>query len=69
MEGAKLMADFVEIINPKTRSCTVIKNGEVVDVYLMEQCDSCSKLSKADEFGFIRGVGGEKQLWFCGLCR
>ena len=69
MEGAKLMADYVELINPKTRSCTLIKNGEIVDVYMLEQCDSCSKLSKADEFGFVRGVGGEKQLWFCGNCR
>jgi hypothetical protein len=35
----------------------------------MEQCDKCSMLAKADEFGYQRGLGGEKLLWFCGGCR
>jgi hypothetical protein len=26
-------------------------------------------LAKADEFGYLRGQGNEKLLWFCGACR
>jgi hypothetical protein len=26
-------------------------------------------LAKVDEFGYVRGEGNEKLLWFCGACR
>jgi hypothetical protein len=68
MAATNLM-DYIEMINPATRICTLLKNGEVVAQYKMEQCDKCSMLSKADEFGYQRGQGGEKLLWFCGGCR
>lgn len=63
------MSDYMELINPTTRMCKVIKNGEVIGEYKMEQCDQCSMLAKADEFGFVRGHHNEKLLWFCGECR
>ena len=63
------MSDYIEMINPKTLICTLMRNGEVIDQYKLEQCDKCSLLAKADEFGYQRGQGGEKLLWFCGGCR
>jgi hypothetical protein len=68
META-IVSDYIEMINPATRICTLLKNGEVIAQYKMEQCDNCSLLSRADEFGYQRGYGGEKLLWFCGGCR
>tara|TARA_R110000822_G_scaffold49427_1_gene129502 strand:- start:781 stop:972 length:192 start_codon:yes stop_codon:yes gene_type:complete len=63
------MSDFMELINPRTMTGTLMKNGEVVGQYKVEQCDNCSMLAKADEFGYQRGQKGEKLLWFCGGCR
>ena len=63
------MSDYMELINPKTKTCKLIKDGEVVAEYKMEQCDKCSLLAKIDEFGYQRGIDGEKLLWFCGSCR
>jgi hypothetical protein len=69
MEATSLMSDYIELINPATRVCTLMKNGEIIAQYKMEQCDQCSMLAKADEFGYLRGQGNEKLLWFCGGCR
>ncbi len=49
------MSDYIELINPQTMTCKLLKNGEVVAEYKMEQCDKCSMLAKADEFGYQRG--------------
>ena len=69
MAATGLMSDYIELINPVTRICQLLKNGEIVAEYKMEQCDKCSMLAKVDEFGYQRGQGGEKLLWFCGGCR
>ena len=66
---ARPMSDYMELINPKTKICKLIKDGEVIAEYKMEQCDKCSLLAKVDEFGYQRGLGGEKLLWLCGSCR
>ena len=63
------MSEYMELINPKTKICKLLKDGEVVAEYKMQQCDRCSLLAKDDEFGYQRGLGGEKLLWFCGSCR
>lgn len=63
------MSEYIELINPQTRICKLLKNGEVVAEYKMEQCDKCSMLARVDEFGYQRGQKGEKLLWFCGGCR
>ena len=63
------MSDYMELINPKTKICKLVKDGEVIAEYKMEQCDKCSLLAKSDEFGYQRGIGGEKLLWFCGSSR
>jgi len=67
--GTASVSDYIELINPQTRICKLLKNGEVVAEYKMEQCDKCSLLAKVDEFGYQRGQRGEKLLWFCGGCR
>ena len=69
MGTTSLMSDYIELINPQTRICKLLKNGEVIAEYKMEQCDKCSMLANADEFGYQRGQRGEKLMWFCGGCR
>jgi len=66
---ATIMSDYLELIDPQSRIAKLLKNGEVIAEYKVEQCDRCSMLARADEFGFQRGQGGEKLLWFCGVCR
>ena len=63
------MSDYVEVINPKTMMCKLMKNGEVVGEYKMEQCDKCSMISKLDTFGYQKGYGNDKIIWFCAGCR
>jgi hypothetical protein len=43
--------------------------GEVVAEYKVEQCDKCSSIVKFDEFGYQKGFGNEKIIWFCAGCR
>ena len=63
------MSDFMEIINPQTMTCKLLKNGEVVAEYKVEQCDGCAKITKLDAFGYKIGQAGEKLAWLCGGCR
>jgi hypothetical protein len=69
MEAAS-MSDYVELINPQTMTCRLLKNGAVVAIYKMSQCDKCSMLSKHDDFGYQKGYDAtENIIWFCGGCR
>jgi hypothetical protein len=68
MEAAT-MSDYIEVINPQTMIGKLLKNGEVVAEYKMEQCDKCSKLTRLDAFGYQKGFGNEKVIWFCSGCR
>ena len=45
------------------------KDGEVISEYKMEQCDRCSMLTRLDVFGYQKGYGDEKVIWFCKGCR
>jgi hypothetical protein len=63
------MSDYMEIVNPKTMIGKLLKNGEVVEEYKMEQCDKCSMLTRLDAFGYQKGIGNEKIIWFCIGCR
>ena len=63
------MSDFMEIINPRTMTCSLMQNGEIVETYKVEQCDKCSILTRLDAFGYQKGYGGEKIIWFCVGCR
>jgi hypothetical protein len=63
------MSDFMEIINPQRMTAKLFYKGEVVEEYKVEQCDKCSKLMKLDSFGYQKGYGNEKIIWFCGDCR
>ena len=64
------MSDYMEVINVKTMTCKLLKNGEVVAEYKMEQCDKCSQLKRLDSFGYQKGYDHtEKVIWFCGDCR
>jgi hypothetical protein len=63
------MSDYWEVIQVKTMTGKLMENGEVVAEYKVEQCDKCSRLVKFDEFGYQKGFGGEKIIWFCAECR
>jgi len=63
------MSDYLEIINPQTRLAKLLFNGEIVEEYKVEQCDKCSSFQKLDQFGYQKGYGNEKIIWFCGGCR
>jgi hypothetical protein len=70
MEAAGLnMSDYIELLNPQTKTGKLLQNGEVIAEYKVEQCDSCSKWTKLDAFGYTKGQGGEKLIWLCGGCR
>jgi hypothetical protein len=64
-----VMSEYLEIINPQTMIGKLLQNGEVVAEYKMEQCDKCSILTKLDAFGYQKGFGNEKVVWFCKDCR
>jgi hypothetical protein len=63
------MSDYWEVIQVKTMTGKLMENGEVVAEYKVEQCDKCSRLVKFDEFGYQKGFGNEKIIWFCAECR
>ena len=63
------MSDFMELIDVKTRIGKILYNGVVINEFRAEQCDKCSKLVRFDEFGYQKGYGGEKIIWFCAECR
>ena len=66
--GATVMSDYVEIINPRTMTCTLMKNGEIVDSYPVMQCDMCASIQKFDAFGY-RKAAEDNPVWFCFTCR
>ena len=66
---ATSVSDYMEIINPQTMIGKLLKNGEIVEEYKMEQCDKCSILTRLDAFGYQKGFGNEKVIWFCIGCR
>ena len=69
MEAAS-MSGPIEIINPRTMSCTLMEDGVVIATYKVEQCDKCSRLVKFDDFGYQKGYDrNEKIIWFCWDCR
>ena len=63
------MSDYIELLNPQTKTGKLLQDGEVIAEYKVEQCDSCSKWTKLDAFGYTKGQGGEKLIWLCGGCR
>jgi hypothetical protein len=66
--GATSMSDYIELINPKTMTCTLLKNGKIVDAYPVMQCDSCAMIQKFDAFGYQKAAE-DNPIWFCFGCR
>ena len=46
------MSDYIELINPQTMTAKLLKHGEVVGEYKVEQCDGCAMIVKLDAFGW-----------------
>ena len=57
------------MIDLQTRTATLMEDGVIIATYKVEQCDKCSRLVKFDEFGYQKGFGNEKIIWFCWDCR
>jgi hypothetical protein len=66
--GGAIMSDYIEILYPQSMTAKLLKSGEVIAEYKIEQCDGCSKVSKLDPFGW-KIKQGEKMAWLCGECR
>jgi hypothetical protein len=67
--GAAVMSGAIEMIDLRTRTATLMEDGVIIATYKVEQCDKCSRLVKFDEFGYQKGFGNEKIIWFCWDCR
>jgi hypothetical protein len=64
------MSGPIEIINPRTMTCTLMEDGVIIAEYKVEQCDKCSRLVKFDSFGYQKGYDRtDNIIWFCGDCR
>ena len=49
-------------------TCTLMKNGKIVDAYPVMQCDSCALIQKFDAFGYQKAAE-DNPVWFCFGCR
>jgi hypothetical protein len=67
--GATGMSGPIEMIDLRTRTATLMEDGVIIATYKVEQCDKCSRLVKFDDFGYQKGFGNEKIIWFCWDCR
>jgi hypothetical protein len=66
---ATAMSGAIEMIDLQTRTATLMEDGVIIATYKVEQCDKCSSWVKFDEFGYQKGFGNEKIIWFCAGCR
>ena len=62
------MATYVEMVNLRTRTLTVMGDGVVVERYKVDHCDKCDQWKRADREGFQTWFG-EKLMWYCVECR
>jgi hypothetical protein len=67
--GATIMSEYMELISRQTMIGKLLKNGEVIAEYKMEQCDKCACIVRLDPFGWKISSSKEKMAWFCGGCR
>ena len=63
------MSGPIEIINPRTMTCTLMEDGVVIAQYKVEQCDKCSSLRELDPLGYQKSDPVENIIWFCKECR
>jgi hypothetical protein len=66
--GGVEVSEYIELINPQTMKCTLLKNGVAVDVYDVMQCDKCALIQKFDSFGYQKSAE-DNPIWFCFGCR
>jgi hypothetical protein len=66
--GGVEVSQYIELINPQTMKCTLLKNGVAVDVYDVMQCDKCALIQKFDAFGYQKAAE-DNPVWFCFGCR
>ena len=63
------MSEFVEIINPRTMTCKLMREGIIVAEYKVEQCDKCAMIVQLDAQGYQKSDPIENVIWFCKGCR
>jgi hypothetical protein len=63
------MSGPIEIINPRTMTCTLMEDGVVIAQYKVEQCDKCSSFRELDPLGYQKSHSQENLIWFCKECR
>jgi hypothetical protein len=60
---------YTEIINIGTMMGKLLDEGELVEVYKVENCDRCGNITKLDEAGYQKSTPTENVIWFCLGCR
>jgi hypothetical protein len=63
------MSRVTEMIDVDLMIGRTLIDGKIVAEYKVENCDNCKRIEMLDRAGYLKAVGGEPVLWFCGQCR
>jgi hypothetical protein len=63
------MSRVTEMIDVDLMIGRTFIDGKIVAEYKVENCDNCKRIEMLDRAGYLKAVGGEPVLWFCGQCR
>ena len=63
------MSRVTEMIDVDLMIGRTLIDGKIVAEYKVENCDNCKRIEMLDRAGYLKAVGGEPALWFCGQCR
>jgi hypothetical protein len=63
------MSRVTEMIDVDSMIGRTLIDGKIVAEYKVENCDNCKRIEMLDRAGYLKAVGGEPVLWFCGQCR
>jgi hypothetical protein len=67
--GGNTMSRVTEMIDVDLMIGRTLIDGKIVAEYKVENCDNCKRIEMLDRAGYLKAVGGEPVLWFCGQCR
>jgi hypothetical protein len=63
------MSRVTEMIDVDLMIGRTLIDGKIIAEYKVENCDNCKRIEMLDRAGYLKAVGGEPVLWFCGQCR
>ena len=66
---ASTMSEYVELIDVSAMMGRLVRNGQVISRYKMENCDKCLKIMPLDNQGYVKSDPSNNFIWFCKECR